>query len=189
MHRPTADRPAQRPDPTRDFNELPPDTRANPYYRPGPDRGPEEPYQAGGETRPSRLLGGSGGNYGGEDLLEAGSDFSFSQRGANQRGRGPRGYARSDERLREDICELLTEDPDLDASDIEVSVNSGTVMLSGTLDQRWQKHHAENLVARCRGVRDVDNRIGVRKRDATGDASDATVSLHGAHGKRVGGPR
>jgi osmotically-inducible protein OsmY len=183
MHRPPADRAALRPDPSRDFRETPPDTRANPYYR----TGPEEPYQAGGETRPSSLLGGSGGNYGGDDLLEAGSDFSFSQRGANQRGRGPRGYARSDERLREDICEMLTEDPDLDASEIEVSVNSGNVMLTGALGERWQKHHAENLVARCRGVRDVDNRIGVHKLDHTGDASEASVSWHGPHGKAVGG--
>ena len=32
------------------------------------------------------------------------------------RGRGPKGYRRSDERIREDVCERLTEDPFIDAS-------------------------------------------------------------------------
>jgi osmotically-inducible protein OsmY len=114
------------------------------------------------------------------------SDLPAS-RSVSQRGHGPRGYARSDERLRQAVCEALTDDPDLDASEIEVSVRNGQVTLSGTLEQRWQKHHAEHLAARCRGVRELDNRIRVDKRDATGDASHATVSLHGPHGKAVGG--
>lgn len=164
-------------------NHTPPDQFADPYYRSGGD---EEPYQAGGETRPAQLLGGSGGDYGGHDLLAAGEDASFSQRGANQRGRGPRGYARSDERLREDICERLTDDPDLDAGPLEVRVLEGKVMLDGTLPQRWMKHHAENLVAQCRGVREVENNIRVEKRDHTGDASEAGYARYGAHGKSFG---
>ena len=40
------------------------------------------------------------------------------------RGRGPRGYTRSDERIREDVNDRLTDDGWLDASDIDVQVSS-----------------------------------------------------------------
>jgi osmotically-inducible protein OsmY len=39
-------------------------------------------------------------------------------------GRGPRGYRRSDERIREDINDRLTDDWYIDASDVEVIVNT-----------------------------------------------------------------
>src|SRR5207248_398600 len=39
-------------------------------------------------------------------------------------GRGPRGYQRSDERIREDVCERMCQSGDLDASDIEVRVSN-----------------------------------------------------------------
>ena len=45
------------------------------------------------------------------------------------RGRGPRGYTRSDERLLETICERLTDDPRIDARDIEVQVQQQVVTL------------------------------------------------------------
>src|SRR5882672_6063916 len=48
-------------------------------------------------------------------------------------GYGPRGYHRTDERIHEDVCERLTEHGDLDATDIEVGVTTGEVMLSGTV--------------------------------------------------------
>src|SRR5947207_489547 len=37
------------------------------------------------------------------------------------RGRGPRGYARSPARIYEDLCDRLTENPFIDASEIEVT--------------------------------------------------------------------
>jgi BON domain len=47
-------------------------------------------------------------------------------------GRGPKGYQRADDRIREDVCERLAEDPDIDASDMEVTVKDGEVTLSGS---------------------------------------------------------
>jgi hypothetical protein len=38
-------------------------------------------------------------------------------------GRGPRGYTRSDERIREDVCDRLCEHGFVDASDVEVRVD------------------------------------------------------------------
>jgi osmotically-inducible protein OsmY len=77
------------------------------------------------------------------------------------RGRGPRGYRRSDERIREEVCECLTDDVFIDASDIEVTVQNGEVMLTGEVASRQQKRHAEDLIESISGVRDVLNNLRV----------------------------
>jgi hypothetical protein len=77
------------------------------------------------------------------------------------RGRGPQGYRRSDERIREDACECLMEDDYVDASEIEVEVRDGEVTLSGTVESRDQKRRAESLLEQLSGVSDVHNRLRV----------------------------
>jgi osmotically-inducible protein OsmY len=79
------------------------------------------------------------------------------------RGRGPKGYLRSDERLRETICEGLTDDPRIDASDIEVEVKDQAVTLRGSVDDRRTKYAVEELVAGC-GVRDIENQLRVTRK-------------------------
>lgn len=74
-------------------------------------------------------------------------------------GKGPKGYRRSDGKIHEDICELLTHHHDLDASEIEVEVRDGMVTLSGTVMSRREKRLAEELADDIRGVVDVHNRI------------------------------
>ena len=75
------------------------------------------------------------------------------------RGRGPKGYERSDERIRESICEMLTDDHEIDASEISVEVNQGEVMLNGTVPERRIKFLVEDRVAHCAGVKEVHNRL------------------------------
>jgi osmotically-inducible protein OsmY len=77
------------------------------------------------------------------------------------RGRGPQGYRRSNERIREEACELLTQDDWVDASNIEVTVSESEITLSGGVSSREQKRRAEDLVERLPGVRDVHNRLSV----------------------------
>lgn len=77
------------------------------------------------------------------------------------RGVGPKNYSRPDDRIRDDVCERLTQDDDLDAGNIEIKVEQGKVTLEGTVDERWMKHRSEDLAESCSGVRDVDNRIRV----------------------------
>ncbi|MEY4548441.1 MAG: hypothetical protein RL685_4636 [Pseudomonadota bacterium] len=84
-------------------------------------------------------------------------------RGASQAGKGPKGYVRSDERIREDVCDRLSDDDELDASEITVSVAGGEVRLEGTVIDRYSKHRAEDVVEAISGVRDVTNNLRARK--------------------------
>jgi hypothetical protein len=81
---------------------------------------------------------------------------------ADYRGRGPRGYRRSDDRVREEVCERLTDDRLVDASDVEVRVQDGEVTLTGSVSSRDQKRHAEDCVLRIPGVDDVINQLRVQ---------------------------
>lgn len=74
---------------------------------------------------------------------------------------GPKGYQRSDERLREDISERLMQARYIDSSDVTVEVSGAKVVLEGTVPQRRMKHAIEDLVDACPGVQDIDNRIRV----------------------------
>lgn len=78
------------------------------------------------------------------------------------RGRGPKGYRRSDERLRETICERLTDDPRIDASEIEVDVQQQKVTLRGSVGDRSTKYAVEELVERA-GAHDIENQLRVRR--------------------------
>ncbi len=96
------------------------------------------------------------------------------------RGRGPQGYRRSDERINEDVHERLTEDPHLDASAITVGVRDGEVTLTGTVDSRDAKHHAEHLVEHLGGVGHVQNNLRVNAHAsprATGPTTNAATPL------------
>lgn len=76
-------------------------------------------------------------------------------------GRGPKGYKRSDERIHEDVCERLTHDPMIDASNLEVAVKDGEVTLSGTVASRGLRRRAEDLAELASGVNHVQNNLRV----------------------------
>ena len=80
-------------------------------------------------------------------------------------GRGPRNYQRSDERIREDLCERFTEHDALDASDIEVRVQNCEVTLTGTVHDRWARRMAEDVAEGVSGVKQVHNQIRVEDQE------------------------
>jgi len=92
-------------------------------------------------------------------------------------GKGPKGYKRSDERIREEVCECLSRGH-LDASDIEVAVQDGEVQLSGTVVDRRSKRLAEDLLEHVNGVKDIANQLKVKSaaaaEETSADASAAT---------------
>jgi osmotically-inducible protein OsmY len=81
----------------------------------------------------------------------------------SHRGRGPKGYTRSDERLLETICQRLTDDPRIDASDIEVEVKDQVATLRGSVEDRRTKYQVEELIDAC-GVREIHNQLRVNQR-------------------------
>jgi hypothetical protein len=98
-------------------------------------------------------------------------------------GQGPRGYQRSDERIREDVCELLTRHGAIDASDMDVDVHAGTVVLRGTTDSGRIRRLTEELVEELPGVRDVQNELRVRRPDAfRADGGDGRRGVFGDQG-------
>jgi osmotically-inducible protein OsmY len=86
---------------------------------------------------------------------------------ARHEGRGPKGYRRSDDRIREDVSDRLTDDPFVDASDIEIQVSNAEVTLTGTVDSRNARRRAEDLVERCSGVSHVQNNLRVTSASET----------------------
>jgi osmotically-inducible protein OsmY len=78
-------------------------------------------------------------------------------------GVGPRGYRRSDERIREDVCERFAQHGQLDPSDVEVAVRDGEVLLTGSVATRAQKRLAEDIADRVLCVVEVQNHLHVRR--------------------------
>jgi hypothetical protein len=76
------------------------------------------------------------------------------------RPRGPKGYRRSDERIREDVCECIARSG-LNAEEVEVKVEGGEVTLTGTVDSRHDKRRLEDMVDDVFGVDDVHNHLRV----------------------------
>ncbi|HYE85999.1 MAG TPA: BON domain-containing protein [Vicinamibacterales bacterium] len=92
----------------------------------------------------------------------------------NYQGRGPKGYQRSDDRIREEVCDCMTDDPMLDASEIDVVVVQGEVTLTGSVPDREQKRRAEDVAERISGVRDVTNQLRVTRDAGHNWASDSS---------------
>lgn len=90
-------------------------------------------------------------------------------------GRPPRGYQRSDDRIREEVCELLMDGP-VDVGEVEVTVRDGEVTLIGLVEERWEKRAIEDIAANVRGVHDVHNRVRVRPVEDRPEAPRATDS-------------
>ena len=79
-------------------------------------------------------------------------------------GRGPRDYRRSDQRILEDVCDWLGDDPRVDAREITVHVRDADVTLEGSESDRRARRLAEDIAAGVSGVRDVFNRLRVSER-------------------------
>lgn len=77
------------------------------------------------------------------------------------KGKGPKGYIRSDERIREEINDFLAEDDQLNASEIQVTVENQEVILTGTVATKQDKRRAEDITESVSGIKNVENRIRV----------------------------
>ncbi len=103
-------------------------------------------------------------------------------RTGSHRGRGPKGYRRSDDRIREDVSDRLADDSWLDASDIEVRVENGEVTLTGFVASREDKRRAETLAEDVSAVDHVQNNLRVRREDQRTSLGAADTGLAGSTG-------
>lgn len=129
--------------------------------------------------------GGQGGGRGGErgvwDKTTDEVASWFGDRDAERRrdmdqhrGKGPKNYSRSDDRVRDDVSDRLTDDPMVDASEIEVEVKSGEVTLTGTVKSRDQRRRAEDCAEQVSGVKHVQNNLRVMQDSTTGMAGSTS---------------
>ncbi|WP_414473864.1 CBS domain-containing protein [Microvirga sp. M2] len=108
----------------------------------------------------------------------------------DHRGRGPRNYQRSDDRIREDVNERLGDDARLDASEIEVMVQNREVTLTGTVRDRNEKRWAEDIAESVSGVTHVQNNLRAGQRQGehrTGTEAGDAVSMSGNPGSGTAG--
>jgi len=124
---------------------------------------------------------GSQQNYGNQQY--GGRDESLTDRIGKFFGKGPKGYTRSDDRIREDVSERLTDHSEIDASSIELIVKDGEVTLTGTVNDRRSKRLAEDVAEQSRGVKDVHNQIRVSA-GATETATSGTTAPTGSEAGR-----
>jgi hypothetical protein len=104
-------------------------------------------------------------------------------RGEGGQRRGPMNYQRSDQRIYEDVCDRLSDDDELDVSNVEVKVEQGEVTVTGHVESRAMKRRIEDVVERVSGVKDVHVQVKVQRpgdREQSGTGSQTTAQTGGA---------
>lgn len=131
----------------------------------------------------SSRYGSEQGRYGFEDQnwnrRYSADQGSSSQHHNEQKHRWPKSYKRTDERLKDDIHEELIRHGRIDASEIEVQVKDGEVVLTGQVSSRQDKRIAEELAEKVLGVSDVQNQLRVSSKQ--GSDSKGNPSLPGSN--------
>lgn len=135
----------------------------------GPYTGQQQQYGNPGSYRSSRPEGRDQGrgnsrsstsqpfSYG----AERDTEFSASRSQGPYAGKGPKGYKRSDQQMCEEANQALERNGRVDASEIEVSCDSGVLKLTGKVENRAAKRDAEECVESVYGVSDVMNELKV----------------------------
>lgn len=107
--------------------------------------------------------------------LEAGPGRYLRRPRRRHEGRGPKGYVRDDHRILEDVCDNFTDHGDLDAADIAVEVEAGTVTLTGSVPTRYAKFLAANLALSVSGVKEVVNELAIANTGGPTDDSRSPI--------------
>jgi len=87
---------------------------------------------------------------------------------SGQRGKGPKGYRRADARILEDVCDRLTDADDVDATQLECTVENGEVALGGTVRTAAERRRAVEIAESVSGVLAVRGLVRV-ERDAANE--------------------
>jgi len=142
--------------------------------------GSQRPGSYGQNSNSGNSQYGNGQQYGGGSYGQSyGSSSNFSQYGQpsfnspeqqwsrggsslpSKSGRAPKGYKRSDDRIKEDLSDLLTSHHEIDPSEVEIKVQSAEITLTGTVESRQEKRLIEDLASSISGVSEVTNQLRV----------------------------
>jgi len=162
-------------------------------YQAGGNRGGERDYGLGrnqhfaayGEDRRDDYAQGNQGAR--RWLLDRGDEWArgpadYRDEHARYYGVGPKNYKRSDERIREDVSDNLSDDPYINASEIEVNVHNSEITLSGSVENRVQRRRAELAAEQVSGVSHIQNNLRVK------NANQGAQSASGA-GDQANAPK
>lgn len=120
-----------------------------------------------GYSRPAGILSDEGQPFG--SFVESrNGPYGTAERQLG--GRGPKNYTRSDERIRDDVCERLMQSW-MNSEDVDVRVEKGEVTLTGFVDSRHEKRSIEDAVERVLGVKEVHNQLRMRRAEPRAEAS------------------
>jgi BON domain-containing protein len=125
---------------------------------------------------------GSGVGYAGQ-----GYGYGSQQGTGEHRGKGPKGYQRSDERIKEMLCERLRDDPAIDPSEVTITVQGGVITLEGTVDSRQTKNAIEEIAEQF-GTQDVQSNLRVQ-RSPMGQQSSTDLGRQGRGSDESGASR
>ena len=103
------------------------------------------------------------------------SDYRQGQSQSRLESRGPKNYRRSDERIREEVCDRLMQGG-LNAEEVEVQVKDGQVTLSGTVDNRQDKRAIEDLAEEILGVKEVQNQLRIQRGELSSRSEKSSAS-------------
>ncbi|MGO4328524.1 BON domain-containing protein [Cupriavidus sp. 2TAF22] len=148
---------------------------------------PREDFRDGGQEHGAlynlgRRIGEVVGEVFGNDSDRSDEREARREGQAPTRRMGPKGYQRSDERIREAICEQLAYARGVDVSQVGVEVTAGVATLSGIVRSRSEKYDIEDLADHVFGVTEVQNSIRVQRDGGAG------VSGYGAATASKSGP-
>lgn len=152
------------------------------YDRNDPERSYREAFVGNQESRYPHQQSSDHGSYGSNnqtDIYQGREHYNWpggtSNRSSNMgshederegglhRGKGPKNYRRSDNRIKEDVCDRLSDDPHIDASDIAIRVEDGNVVLSGYVENREARRRAVDVAESIKGVHNVESRLRIGK--------------------------
>lgn len=85
---------------------------------------------------------------------------------------------RTDKEIGDEVSVALSENSDIDASEISVEVVDGNVFLRGQIDNRSAKKMAEESIGNISGIKDIFNELAIKEVDPSMDVGfDITNDL------------
>jgi hypothetical protein len=150
--------------------------------------GPER----GGEWRGERGWRDTSRDFG-RDLRRHGEEEgAFERMGGRMKegwrrltGRGPKGYTRSDERIREDVSERIARSW-VNAEEVEVRVEKGEVTLTGFVESREDKRAIEDIADDVFGVEEVSNHLRIHREERQSATAGTSQPTQGVSGQQTG---